>query len=231
MNPTIAIQNAHALSSELSHLHTPAVDRTFFCTTLGTLRTSHACEHIRMAQGCMKRVFTVCMSCLSISPSPLSCFTRLPCCSPTDTSTTSSRPSRPHRLCWAYSDPKARDQRNSALVRRSLATWPTCPTAHPNRLVIANQNAHSFGRSSVLARQKMKTKSRSLVVAMSNIMVASRPRSIHHRFSDSSVSWPLRARKFFKSSSRIVMRIGKCQDRSVGRIQTSLFWSSRTLLD
>ena len=39
------------------------------------------------------------------------------------------------------------------------------------------------------------------------------------------------ARKFLKGSSRIVMRLGKCQDRSVGRIQRFLFWSSRTLPD
>ena len=34
--------------------------------------------------------------------------------------------------------------------------------------------------------------------------------------------------KFLKGASRMVTRIGKCQDRSVGRIQRSLFWSSKT---
>ena len=52
----------------------------------------------------------------------------LHCCSPTDTSTTSSRPSCAHRFCRAYADPQARVQRTSVPVRRSLATWPLCST-------------------------------------------------------------------------------------------------------
>ena len=64
----------------------------------------------------------------------------------------------------------------------------------PNRLVIANQNAHAIGPSSILAMQKMKTKSRSLVVAMTKMMVAIRQNSIHHlRFCESSASWPPRS--------------------------------------
>ena len=49
-----------------------------------------------------------------------------------------------------------------------------------NQLMVANQNAHAFGPSSTVARMKMKTKSRSLVVAMTKMMVASQHNSIHH---------------------------------------------------
>ena len=35
-----------------------------------------------------------------------------------------------------------------------------------NQLMVANQNAHAFGPSSTVARMKMKTKSRSLVVTI-----------------------------------------------------------------
>ena len=38
-------------------------------------------------------------------------------------------------------------------------------------------------------------------------------------------------RKFLKGISRKVRRMGKCQDKSVGRIQRSLFWSSKTRPD
>ena len=48
---------------------------------------------------------------------------------------------------------------------------------HSNRLVIANQNAHAYGPGSTLARMKMKTKTKSLVVAMTKMMVASRHNS------------------------------------------------------
>ena len=47
-----------------------AVERTF------GLRTSthlHACAHARMAQGCLIRCLHLCMSSISVSPSPLSC--------------------------------------------------------------------------------------------------------------------------------------------------------------
>ena len=54
---------------------------------------------------------------------------------------------------------------------------------HSNRLVIANQNVHAFSPSSTVAKMKMKTRSKSLVVAMTKIMVAIRHNSIHHRFS------------------------------------------------
>ena len=106
-------------------VHRPAVARTFSLVALRTV----TCVRTRMAQGRMKKVFALCMSCLSTSLSPLSRFTRLHCCSPTDTSTTSSRPSCPHRFCQASADPQARVQRTSVLVRRSLATWPLCSTA------------------------------------------------------------------------------------------------------
>ena len=46
--------------------------------------------------------------------------------------------------------------------------------------IVANQNAHAFGPSSTVARMKMKTKSRSLVVAMAKIVGIF---SVHHRFS------------------------------------------------
>ena len=84
----------------------------------------------------------------------------------------------------------------------------------PNRLVIANQNAHAFGLSSAVARMKMKTKPKSLVVAMTKRMVAIRQDHIHLlHFASSSASWPPRplsslifnfeddlARLFLKSS-------------------------------
>ena len=41
--------------------------------------------------------------------------------------------------------------------------------------------------------------------------------------------WP--STVIFKGNSRIVTRIGVCQDRSVGRIERSLFWSSKTRPD
>ena len=51
-----------------------------------------------------------------------------------------------------------------------------------NRLMAANQNARAFGPSPTVARMKMKTKSKSLVVAMTKMMVAIRHHSIHHPF-------------------------------------------------
>ena len=41
-------------------VHTLATARTFFCATLCALRTSHACEHTRMAQDRTKR----CLQCV-----------------------------------------------------------------------------------------------------------------------------------------------------------------------
>ena len=55
--------------------------------------------------------------------------------------------------------------------------------SYSSRLVIANQNAHASGLSSILDRMKMKTKSRSLVVAMTKMTVTIRHHSIHQRFS------------------------------------------------
>ena len=57
----------------------------------------------------------------------------------------------------------------------------------PNQLMVANQNAHAFRPNSIVAKMKM---SRSLVVAMTQMMVASWHKSVHHRFSWSSASWP-----------------------------------------
>ena len=59
-----------------------------------------------------------------------------------------------------------------------------------SRLVVANQDAHAFGLSSILARQKMKKKSTSLVVAQTKMMSAIRQNAAHHRFSESSASFP-----------------------------------------
>ena len=53
----------------------------------------------------------------------------------------------------------------------------------PHRLMIANQNAHAFGLNSIRNRQKRKTKSRSLAVAMTKMTAAIRQNSIQHRFS------------------------------------------------
>ena len=66
-------------------------------------------------------VFAVCMSHISVSPSPYSCFICRPCCSHTVTSTPRSRP---HRLRRALPDPRARVERTSARAPGSLATWP-----------------------------------------------------------------------------------------------------------
>ena len=62
-----------------------------------------------------------------------------------------------------------------------------------NLLVVANQNTHAFGPNSILARWKKKTKPRSLVVAMTKMMVAIRQNFIHHCFCESSASWPPRS--------------------------------------
>ena len=67
------------------------------------------------------KVFAVCMSYLSISPSPFSRFIRRLCCSGTVTSTPRSRP---HRLRRSLPDPKARVKRTSLRAPGSLATWP-----------------------------------------------------------------------------------------------------------
>ena len=67
------------------------------------------------------KVFAVRMSYLSISPSPLTCFIRRPCCSRTVTSTLRSRL---HLPCRTVPDPKARVNCTSARAAMSLATWP-----------------------------------------------------------------------------------------------------------
>ena len=76
------------------------------------------------------KVFAVLMSCLSISPSPFSCFIRLLCCSCT---VTSRPPSRLQSLRRISLDPKARAKRTSARAARSLATWPIPRTPHQVR--------------------------------------------------------------------------------------------------
>ena len=81
-----------------------------------------------MAQRHEKKVSAVRMACLSSSPSPLSCLTSLPCCFLITSSPSRSSPSRSQTSCWAYPDPKARVQRTSAPVSKSLATWPIIPT-------------------------------------------------------------------------------------------------------
>ena len=73
------------------------------------------------------KVFAVCMSYLSISPSPFSCFIRHPCCSRTVTSTPRSGL---HLPCRTVADPKARVKHTSARAARSLATWPIPRTPH-----------------------------------------------------------------------------------------------------
>ena len=70
---------------------------------------------------------------------------------------------------------------------------------------IAIQNAHAFELSSILARQKMKM-SRSLVVAMTKMMVAIRQNSIHHlRFAEFSASWRRQSCPFWLSISRMTL--------------------------
>ena len=55
-----------------------------------------------------------------------------------------------------------------------------------NRLMVANQNAHAFGPSSTVARMEMEAKPKSQAVAMTKMMVAIWPHSIHHRLPWSS---------------------------------------------
>ena len=64
-------------------------------------------------------------------------------------------------------------------IQHADAFCPSCS----NRLMVANQNAHSFGPSSTVARMKMKMMmmmSRSLVVSTTKLMFASRHNSNHH---------------------------------------------------
>ena len=92
--------------------HTPCRTHIFFALVpCVTYRHEHA----------WLKVFAVCMSYLSISTSPFSCFIRRLCCSRTVTSTPRSRL---HRLRRASPDPKARVKRTSARAPGSLATWP-----------------------------------------------------------------------------------------------------------
>ena len=65
----------------------------------------------------VKKVFAVCISHISISPSPLSCFTRRPCCSRTVTSTLRSRP---HRLAELYPTQK---RGSSAFPHERRGVW------------------------------------------------------------------------------------------------------------
>ena len=67
------------------------------------------------------KVFAVRMSYLSISPSPFSCFIRLPCCSLTVTWRPPSRPWRLHLPCRTVPDPKAQVWRTSGVEFGYLA--------------------------------------------------------------------------------------------------------------
>ena len=79
-----------------------------------------SCVHIHAWLECLKK-FVACMSCLSISPSPFSCFTCHPCCLLTVTS-------RPFQTLTSttflssFTRPKARVKRTSTRAPRSLAT-------------------------------------------------------------------------------------------------------------
>ena len=109
------------------YIHSP-VARTFFCCTvcLRTFAHLHACAHTRMAQVSVKRLFVAWVSLFSISPSSLSCLTRL-CCSRTVTSR--SIPTMTsltiHMFLPYFPVLKAQDTRHSAHASRSLATWPS----------------------------------------------------------------------------------------------------------
>ena len=118
-------------------------------------------------------------------------------------------------------------------IRNAHAFDPSCS----NQLMVSNQNAHAFRPNSTVAKKRMP---RSLVDAMTKTMSASWHNSVRHRFSASSASGPPRSCligfpflgcQFLNGSSRVVMRMGRCQDISVGRNQRSLLWSSRTLPD
>ena len=83
---------------------------------------SHAhflCVTCRYRVHAWPKVFAVCVSHISVSPSPLSCFIHRLCCSRTVTSTPRSRP---HRLRRAFTDRKARVKRTAARAPRRLAT-------------------------------------------------------------------------------------------------------------
>ena len=108
---------------ETGGVHTLCCRMHIFCTALRTSAHLHACEHTHGPR-LWKRFCCMRMSLISVSPSPFSCFTLHPCCSPTVTSTTPSRLWRPRLPCRALPDPKARVKRTSAWVPRSLATWP-----------------------------------------------------------------------------------------------------------
>ena len=74
--------------------------------------------------------------------------------------------------------------------------------SYPNRLVIANQNARAFGLSSILAKQRMRTKlSRSRMAAA--IWLSS---TRHLYFSECSASWPPPSCPLWPSTSRVTFR-------------------------
>ena len=79
----------------------------------------------------------------------------------------------------------------------------------------ANQNAHAFGLSSTVAMMKMKTRPKSLAVAMTKIMIATRHLAIHHELFWSS-SWLFRSCPLWPSTSqmtrtdRLVLSRGLC---------------------
>ena len=105
----------------------------------------------------MEKVSAVRMSCLSISPSPFSCVTRLPCCFSTTSSTPRSSPFRSQTSCRANPDPKARVQRTSAPLRRTLTSWPT---AHTTQLLRKAQAKRSQDCCSVSDSYIQKTRNR-----------------------------------------------------------------------
>ena len=94
------------------YTHTPC--RTHICLTQFLCVTYRHRVHARL------KVFAVCMSYLSISPSPLSCFIPPSLLFPHSHFETTF-PSAPS---WTVPDAKARVKRTYARAQRSLASWP-----------------------------------------------------------------------------------------------------------
>ena len=92
----------------------------------------HAC-HTHAWLKVMEKVFVECASLLFFeSPSPFSCFTRLPCCSCTVTSRPTSPTHSSARSCRTFPTQK---RGSSALCTRtsSLAIWPSPSSSHSRR--------------------------------------------------------------------------------------------------
>ena len=104
-------------------------------------------------------------------------------------------------------------------IQNAHAFGPSCS----NRLIVANQNAHAFGPSSTVARMKMKTKFRlfgcfhdqddgcqsakfhsSSLLLIFCFLSSSILSSLAFHFSDV-------LERVLKGSSRMVMRMGRCQ--------------------